>query len=178
MRNEAKWSLFMFERSKAAIALEGRLNQGNMGDVLNPAEVEAITGLPSCGSSSEGYRVFHRIARKVERMTDGDLCWRWIKDEQVYRCLSNEEKPVDVSERTDRIKRAAVRNVRIFKTVDIDKLSPAMRMTAIARGATNAAIAMLSSRRTVRQLATSAAKIEPPDEKTLIELMKSRSGVQ
>ena len=65
----------MFEKSKAALDLENRLVQGNMGDVLTPEDVQAITGLPSCGSASEGYRVFHRVARKIERLTDGDLCW-------------------------------------------------------------------------------------------------------
>lgn len=163
-----------FEKSQPSRQLEDRLTQGSPADVLMPADVQAICGLPACGSASPGYKLFMRIAKKVERLTDGDICWRWLKDDQVYRCLANEEKPADVGARTDRIKRAASRNVRIAQTVILDQLPPTMRAAAMTRLVLNGAIAIMSSRKSVNKLLRSTEELRYPEEQDLLEFLKTR----
>lgn len=165
----------MFDKKPETIRMMEALSAGRQGHELTVSQVEKILGgIDSNGSGSPGYTVFYRIARKVERDTGGLLCWRWIRGENLYRCLKNVEMPKDVSNRTVQIRRKARRNVMIGNAVEMAGLSPEEQRAVQVQCVLNSAIYTLSQRATIVKMERQMPVAVIPTTADLMTMVRQR----
>lgn len=164
----------MFDKTPETIRLMERLEAGRQGDELTPGQMKQILGMESRGSGSPGYRRFYSVARKIERDTGGVLCWRWIRGEEVYRCLLNSEMPQDVMNRTAGIRRRARRNVLIGNAIDMSELSEAEQRQVQVQVVLNSAIQTLASRQHIRKMEKQMPMAVIPTTSELMNQVRSR----
>ena len=95
------------QKLEVSQSVDNLLSCGKPGDEITIAAMSNIMQMPCSNSDEVGWKVVSRSIVRVEYQYD--LYWRWIRERQVWRCLTDEEKPNELNGRLRSIRRQAVR---------------------------------------------------------------------
>lgn len=158
-----------FHKSRESFEAESLLSSGKPGDVITPAMAQGKIGTACDSSKDRGWQVISNCIPRIEKQTG--LCWRWDRIKKLWRCLTDIEKPADMSDRVRRINSHAKRNERILDTIDLANLPEHERKAAIVLGTVSSVVRMASNKKSTKTLAMFAGdKPQIPDESVLMRL--------
>lgn len=158
-----------FHRTKQSIDLENRLAAGHPGDIITPEMVKSIVGLSADSSRDAGWRLLASVIIKVERSVG--IFWRWDRIQKHWKCLTDSEKPAEMTSRTKKMQSQAKRNSRISNSIDYDKLPEPLKREAVINHMVSAAVGICTSTKSRKALtALASSKPVPINEHTLLRL--------
>ena len=146
-----------------------RLKDGKQGDEITPGEMTDVIG-KDC-RTNPGYGNVQTAIRHVQN--NYSVCWRWVKSQQAYRCLTDAERVTLETQENAKARRAARRGLKVAATVNIQNLSAEQKrdhdLNVFAAGLADVSCSGAFRKR----LDESESKLVQPDKEKLLELMKS-----
>lgn len=146
----------MFHKTAKSRLAEETLAKGKAGDVIAAKQMQALLNLDCDDSTCRGWQIVATVIPRVER--DHQLFWRWDRDNKLWKCLTNEEKPSFLQKGVRKMHRHAKRSSGMASTVDYDKLDPDERKAAAISATIFAVVGMVTStpaRKSLQHLADS-----------------------
>jgi hypothetical protein len=146
------------------------LKKGDVGDTVSRADMADIVGR-DCMPHSLGYGNVNSAIRHVERVYG--LVWRWMRDEQKWRCLNDDQRLESADHGLKRHRRGIKRELHVTATIDPNNLSDDRRRDfELTQAAAGAALLCASGGFRKRLKAIGNARLQEPDATKLIDLMK------
>jgi len=157
------------ERSQKARDL---LAAGEVGDEINHKTMELLLGCECLGAKSPGYSIVDRALKWCEK--EKEKVWRWDRENACWKCIPDEEKPIDLDNRLKRSYRNAERRLVVAGSVDWEKLNEFDRAKIAVHTVIAGATAAMSGRSIGQKLLEVVKDPYIPKESVLLEACQKR----